>query len=888
MMKKLLVLTLLIFGCIALPAQKKTTFVMKGIIVDESGEPFEGVAVYIKDKTNIGTQSDSKGGFSIKASRGDQIIFDFAGMAKIEHLVLEEKQDMRIEMKEQAEQMEEIVVTALGSQRKVSNVGAISTVDAAQLQIPAPSLTNMLGGKVAGIISMQTSGEPGKNIADFWIRGIGTFGASSGALVLIDGLEGNINSIDPADIESFSILKDASATAVYGVRGATGVVLVTTKKGMEGKLHITGRANFSLSQLKRLPEYIRAYDYASLVNEALEVRGEKPRYDELEMIIIRDGLDPDMYPDVNWQEEIVNPISFKQTYYASTRGGGNIARYFLSLGFSDETAAYKTDKSVYSSNVGYNTYNYRVNVNVNLTKTTEVYLGADGYLAIRNEPGMANTDYVWNAQSQINPLMFPMRYSNGKLPAAGSNSSGLASPYVMINSTGKNRNETYQGKATLAVNQNLSFITEGLKIRAQGAYDLHSYHSERRFIQPPLYRATGRNNYGEMIMEQRVAQEPASFGRGENQYRKYHLEINLNYERLYGEDHRTSALIYYYLSDQQRSSDAASGVTAIPVRYQGVSSRLTYSFRDTYMFDLNFGYTGSENFQPGRQYGFFPSVAAGWVPTAYKFVKEVAPWLNFLKFRGSYGTVGNDRLAGNRRFPYQTLLSSGKVGPWGSYAAYEFVSVQVIGADNLEWEKAIKADLGIEGRLWNDKISFVVDIFSDMRNGIFQPRVQVPDYAGLVNEAYGNIGKMRSFGSDGNVEYKETLGKDMSFTIRANYTYSKNMIYNWEQLYERYPYLEYTGYPNGSIRGYRSLGLFKDENDVRYSPRQTFGTVMPGDIKYKDVNGDGKIDSEDRVPLTRSTFPMIMYGFGGEFRYKDFTIGILLRGTGKTDYFRVG
>ena len=887
-MKKTLLLFLLALCTLSLPAQKATPFVMKGIVVDEAGEPFEGVTIYIKDKISIGTQSDSKGVFSIKAVRGDVIVFEFLGLAKIEHLVMEENQNLRIELKEQAQQMDEIVVTAIGNQRKVSQVGAISTVDAAQLQVPAPSVANMLGGKVAGIITMQTSGEPGQNLAEFWVRGIGTFGASSGALVLIDGLEGSINSIDPADIESFSVLKDASATAVYGVRGANGVVLITTKKGAAGKLQISGRANFAISQLKRLPEYIRAYEYASLMNEALEVRGEEPRYNPLQMHIIERGLDPDMYPDVSWQDEILNPTSFKQTYYASARGGGEIARYFVSLGFSDETAAYKTDKSVYSSNVGYNTYNYRLNINMNLTKTTDVYFGSDGFLSIRKEPGVANTDYIWWAQSMLNPLMFPTVYSNGLLPAGGSGD-GLASPYVMINRMGKGQKEEYKGKATIAVNQDLGMLTEGLKLKAQGAYDITSYLEEYRLIQPPLYRAFERDIYGELKMKEMIAERKAIFNRNQNRYRKYHFESTLSYDRLFGKDHRVSGLIYYYLSDQQSTINTNSSMAAIPVRYQGVSSRLTYNFQDTYMIDVNFGYTGSENFQPGRQYGFFPSIALGWVPTAYKFIKDNVKWLNFLKFRGSYGTVGNDRLAGDRRFPYLTLLNNNLAASiWGSDGLRETVTETFIGANNLQWEKAEKADLGIEGRLWEDKISFVVDIFSDMRNGIFQQRVQVPAYAGAITAPYGNVGKMRSFGTDGNIEYKEQLTKDISFVVRANYTYSNNMVYNWEQLYEKYPYIERTGYPSGVHRGYRSLGLFKNEDEIRNSPRQTFGNVMPGDIRYEDVNGDGKVDSEDQVPLSYGTFPLLMYGFGGEFRYKQFSIGVLLKGTGKTDYFRVG
>jgi TonB-linked SusC/RagA family outer membrane protein len=884
--KLLLLLFLLALGTLSLPAQKATSFVMKGIVVDEAGEPFEGVTIYVKDKISIGTQSDSKGMFSIKAVKGDVIVFEFLGLARVEYMVMEEDQKMRIELKEQAEQMEEIVVTALGSQRKVSNVGAISTVDASQLQVPAPSVANLLGGKVAGVITMQTSGEPGKNLAEFWVRGIGTFGASTGALVLIDDLEGDINSIDPADIESFSVLKDASATAVYGVRGANGVVIITTKKGAAGKLQISGRVNFSISQLQRLPKYIRAYDYASLANEAMEVRGNEPLYNDLEMLIIKEKLDHDLYPDVSWQDEVLNPTSFKQTYYASARGGGAIARYFVSLGMSDETAAYKTDNSVFSSNVGYNTYNYRMNVNINLTKNTDVYLGSDGFMSRRLEPGVASTDYIWWAQAMINPLMFPTTYSNGMLPA--SSGTGMSSPYVMINRMGRTTREAYKGKVTLALNQNLNMLLDGLRFKAQGAYDLEAYHDESRLITPPLYRAFERDIYGELKMREMVQRTPATFGRGQERFRKYHFESTLNYNHLFGESHRVSGLVYYYLSDQQATRGNYGNMNTIPVRYQGLSSRLTYSFRDTYMLDVNFGYTGSENFEPGKQYGFFPSVALGWAPTSYEWVKNKVKWLNFLKFRGSYGTVGNDRLAGNRRFPYLTLLSNNWQRIWGAIGIDETVDEIVIGADNLQWEKALKADIGIEARFWNDRISFVVDIFRDTRDGIFQQRVQVPDYAGAITSPYGNVGKMISFGSDGNIEYKESLNKNTSFTVRANYTYSNNMVYNWEQLYEKYPYLENTSYPSGVHRGYRCIGFFKDDEEILNSPRQTFGTVMPGDLRYEDVNGDNRINSEDRVPLSYGTFPRVMYGFGGEFRYKNFSIALLLKGRGKTDFFRVG
>ncbi|MDR0700085.1 MAG: TonB-dependent receptor plug domain-containing protein, partial [Tannerella sp.] len=329
----------------------------------------------------------------------------------------------------------------------------MTSVDVADLQVPATSVQNLLGGRVAGVISMQTSGEPGKNIADFWIRGIGTFGYNSGALVLVDGLEGNLNSLDPADIESFSILKDASATAVYGVRGANGVVLVTTKRGTEGKLTITGRVNYTLSHLGRIPEYLRAYDYALLANEASVLRNESPIYSDRELDIIQDGTDRDLYPDVSWQDEVLNRNFFRQSYYVSARGGATAAKYFISLGGSNETAAYKVGKnSPYASNVGYNTYTYRANIDLQLSPTTDIFFGTDGFLSIHNNPGVASTDYIWSAQANLTPLRLPTVYSNGQYPALGGSGS-LISPYVMINRLGTRSNQEFKGKFTLALSQ---------------------------------------------------------------------------------------------------------------------------------------------------------------------------------------------------------------------------------------------------------------------------------------------------------------------------------------------------------------------------------------------------------------------------------------------------
>lgn len=889
-MKKIAyILTIL---CLAMSVMaQKGNLTISGLVVDEQNQPLPGVTIYIKNKAGVGTVSDMDGKFSIEAQRSDNIVFNFMGFNDYVFIVEKNRTDLKVTMKESTEQIEEVVITGLGSvQRKISTVAAVSTVDATQLQVPATSMANILGGRMPGIVTMQSSGEPGKNLSEFWVRGIGTFGANSSALVLVDGLEGDLNSLDPADIETFSVLKDASATAVYGVRGANGVVLVTTKRGQEGKLRVNARANFTISKLQRMPNYLRSYDYAKLANEAREVRGDVPLYSENDLEVIRYGLDKDLFPDINWQDEIVDPTSFQQTYYISARGGGSIARYFLSLNASSESAAYKIDpNSRYANNSGYNTYSARANLDINLTKTTKLYFGVDGFQSKTQSPGISNTDDLWVAQSRLTPLLVPIKYSTGELPSYGTGTE--MSPYVMLNYTGYKNSQTTTVKGTLALDQDLSFIAKGLTIRAQGAYDNKTYFTESRTVTPDLYYASSRDVFGQLQLAKRVNSSSAAYKYTQRQYRKYHFESTLKYNTRVGDDHTMGGLVYYYMSDTKDTHDideAAAGersMVAIPRRYQGISSRINYGFKDTYFIDFNFGYTGSENFQKGHRFGFFPSVAGGWVVTNYEFIKNALPFISFLKFRGSYGTVGNDRIT-NGRFPYLTLVNENAGAGWSGEKGIIETS---IGADNLVWERAKKFDVGVDGHLFDDKFTFTVDYFNDYRDGIFQRRATIPEYVGLIEMPFGNVGKMKSYGSDGNFEFSHDINKDFRFVVRGNYSYSTNLVENWEQAPPTYDYQGLTGYPNNAQRGYISLGLFRDEQDIKSSAKQDFGSeVMPGDIKYRDVNGDGIINDDDKVVLAQPRYPKLMYGFGGEITYKNFSLGFLFKGTGNTTFYHVG
>lgn len=888
-MKK--IITMLLLVCCTTMAALAQQMTVSGTVYDESSAPFPGVVISAKDRPGNGVSTDANGNFTIKVQKNDVIVATFIGYKRKEMRVSSSMSGIKINMEIEGKQLDEAVVVGMGTQRKISVVGAVTQVNAKELEVPATNLVNMLGGRVPGVISIQHSGEPGKNISEFWVRGIGTFGANSSALVLIDGLEGNLSEVDPADIESFSVLKDASATAVYGVRGANGVVLVTTKRGTADHLQITGRANFSISHLQNLPDYVSSYDYAKLANEARVVRGNSPLYTPIELDIIKDHLDPDLYPDVNWQREVLHRNSFSSTYFVNARGGGSLAKYYLSLGTSYESAAYRQDKSSkYSTAVGYRTINYRANLDINLTKTTQLYFGADGFISIKKEPGNNDTDALWKTQQNLTPITIPTIYSTGQLPAYGVNNA--YSPYVMLNYTGMTNIRHFRGKATLEIKQDLSMVTPGLKIRAQGAYDNESDLREIRHILPEMYYASTRKYTGELGIVKRVDAQPATYTHEDSQYYKWHFESTLTWDRLFGTDHRVGALAYYYMSSQQtmnKDIDAHDATLrsmyAIPIRYEGLSGRLTYGFRDTYFLDANFGYTGSENFQKGHRFGFFPSVALGWVPTSYAWVQDNLKWLDFFKIRASYGTVGNDRLT-DERFPYLTLMrDSNAGGGWGSTTGY--ITEERVGANNLRWERAKKFDVGVEGKLFRQKLSFVVDYFHDTRDGIYQRRSQIPDYVGLTQMPFGNVGKMKSWGADGNLSYTHDFGTDWSLTVRGNFTFSVNKVENWEQAEQPYDYQNYTGFVNNAFRGYISLGLFRDELDVKQSPKQTFGDYTVGDIKYKDVNGDGKIDEDDKVPLSYPNYPKLMYGFGIEGRWKQLTVGVLFKGTGNTDYYYV-
>lgn len=864
-------------------------FSVAGVILDDTGEPCIGATVRVKNEPGVGTVSDLDGKFAIKVKPGATLLFEYVGMETIQRTILKDEPSLSIKFKvAKTNAIDEVVVTGLVSQKKVSVVGAVSTINMEELRTPGTSLVNMIGGRMPGVITMQLSGEPGQNLSNFWVRGVSTFGAGAGALVLIDGIEGNLNDIDVDDVESISVLKDAAATAVYGVRGANGVVLVTTKRGSKEKIQVTARATVKLSQIKKLPEYLSSYDYARLANEARAMSGEADLYTPIQLDIIKNNLDPELYPNVNWIDQIMKKTSLQENYYASARGGGDVAQYFVSVGYRHEGAAYKQKENQFHQPLSYDQLTYRANINMNLTKRSELYFGVDGSISNYTTPGGKNTNQVWEDVLQLNPLMFPVTYADGTLPTYGQ--SDLISPFAALNYQGYNSADNTRNMITLKFTHRFGGILKGLVGSVQAVNDRTAGFSERRFVSPDYYRATGRTSTGDLIKTLRSKQQDMLYSSDNESWRKYYMEAKLDYNTSFGA-HNLGALLFYYMEDTKGSkwgNGDALGIAAIPKRRQNVSGRLSWGYNSTYFVDANFGYTGSDLFPKGERFGFFPSIAVGWAPTSYKWVQKHLPFVNFFKIRGSYGLAGNDNIA-NTRFPYLTIINNHAGTTWG-YTGQGIREKQQ-GADNLKWEVAKKLNVGIDANFFNDAIKLTVDFFRDTRDHIFQDRVTLPEFAGMVTYPKSNVGRMHSFGSDGNISYFHKINKEMNFTVRANYTWSQNIVDYFEENKLAYDYQSVTGMPYGVLRGYISEGLFKDEADIRQSPDQTaaFGVVRPGDIKYRDVNGDGVINKDDRVPLSYgNNVPRVMFGLGGEFNYKDFTVSLLFKGNTGVDYYRVG
>jgi TonB-linked SusC/RagA family outer membrane protein len=830
-----------------------------------------------------------------------KLVFTYIGFEKVEVLVKEQR-TVNVTMKEaSAREIDEVVITGTGAQKKLTVTGAITNVDVDVLKAnPSGSMANALAGNVPGILAMQTSGKPG-SVSEFWIRGISTFGASNSALVLVDGFERSLDEINVEDVESFSVLKDASATAIYGSKGANGVVLITTKHGKAGKINISAKAETFYNMLTQVPDFVDGYTYASMANEAKITRNLEPLYKADELEIFRLGLDPDLYPNVNWIDELLRKGSWSTRATLSMNGGGNTARYYVSGSYLDQQGMYKVDKALkdYNTNANFRRWNYRMNVDIDITKSTLLKVGVSGSLQKANDSGVGS-DAIWTALMGYNAIMVPKLYSNGYVPAYGNDNGDRFNPWVQATMTGYRENWKNNIQTNVTLEQKLDFITKGLRFVGRFGYDTENNNWINRRKWPEQWKAKrfratdGTLDYDRVAEERKMFQESGSDG-----LRNEFFEAELHYSRGFKHHHLGGTLKYNQSSKIKTVGLGDDLKQGIARRNQGLAGRFTYNWNYRYFIDFNFGYTGSENFAAGHRFGFFPAISGAWNIAEESLIKKHLKWMNMFKIRYSYGKVGNDNL-GNTRFPYlydietMTKKDGDKTVDTGGYNFGDYTFDRYYGgmrysslsSPNVTWEIATKHDLGIDFSFFNDKLSGSVDYFNEKREGIYMLREYLPGIVGLESNPSANVGKVTSEGFDGHFTFRQKLGA-VGLTIRSNITYSKNEIVDRDEENNYYWYKMQKGHRVNQARGLISLGLFKDYDDIRNSPVQDFDgyKVMPGDIKYKDVNGDGKIDGNDQVAIGATTKPNLIYGFGIAANWKGLDVNLHFQGAGKSTYF---
>ncbi len=896
-MKKFIIICILLTGLFAQTFAQEETVEVKGTIVDEQNDPIVGVNIYVTDVAGLGTVSNVDGEYSIKVPTFKKLTFSFIGFEKHEVLI-KEAQTLNVQLKvAHASQLDEVVVTGAGVQKKVSITGAITTIDVADLKsTPSSNITNALAGNVPGIMAMTTSGQPGRNISEFWIRGISTFGASTAAYVLVDGFERDLNEVNIEDIKSFTVLKDASATAIYGSKGANGVVLIETKRGAAGKVKINAKVETSYNTRTVTPEFEDGITYANLMNESRITRNRAPIYQPEELEILRLGLDPDLYPNVDWQDLLLKDGAMSYRANLNISGGGPIARYYVSGSYSEDQGMYNTDDAIkddYNTNANYRLWTYRLNTDMNITKTTLLKVGVSGSLSKRNSPGLGDND-VWGELFGYNAIRTPITYSNGYIPTISADDNKI-NPWVAATQTGFNENWENKIQTNISLEQDFSFITPGLRFTGRFGYDTNNYNTISRHKWPELWRAERvRDPQGDLIFTKiRDPREmkQSSSSRGD---RREFLDMRFNWDRNFN-GHNLSATAKYtqdsYVRTQNLGDDLRNGVAE---RNQALAGRIAYNWKLKYFVDFNFGYTGSESFARGQQYGFFPAFSAAWNLGEESFIKNNSKWINMFKIRFSHGKVGNDKLeidGKQERFPYLYTIESGGAGyEWADYTFnnnFSGMHYSRIASPYVTWEVATKDDLGLDVSLFGDKFIANVDYFREKRKGIYMRREFLPDMVGLESTPRANVGAVKSEGFDGKITYKQKIN-EVDFTLRANLTYSKNKILEKDEENNVYPYQMEEGYRVGQAKGLIALGLFEDYDDIRNSPTQQFGSYQPGDIKYKDVNGDGVVNDGDIVAIGSTERPNLIYGAGASARWKGLDINVHFQGAGKSSFFIYG
>ncbi|WP_240938712.1 SusC/RagA family TonB-linked outer membrane protein [Arenibacter sp. 6A1] len=877
------------------------TRVIKGTIKDEKGEVLPFVNVVVLGSTR-GVQSNFDGEYQIKANEGDILEYSYIGM-KSKRVTVASSDVIDVVMAEDAEALDEVVLVSFGKQKKSSVVASIATVKPAELKIPSSNLTTALAGKVSGMIAYQRTGEPGQDNAQFFIRGVTSFGYGNSPLILIDGVELTTNDLarlQPDDIESFSIMKDATATSLYGARGANGVIYVTTKEGTEGPPSISARFEVSSSGATKDVDFADPITYMKLHNEAVRTRdplGILPySLEKIDQTIA--GNNPLLYPTTDWQKELFKDNTINKRFNFSINGGGKVARYYVSLAASKDNGVLNVPSiSNFSNNIDYKKFQLRSNTNINLTETTTLKLNFIGNYDDYSGP-IDSGQELYRKVMRSNPVYFRPYYEKDETNSYinhvlfGNYGDGnYINPYAdMV----KGYRESGSSKiiSQIELEQDFSFVTEGLVGKVVVNANRESGNAINRSYRPYYYQPV-LNRETNVVSLKPLNEESGTEYLDYNEAGKFvtsstYLEASLRYNKELGEDFDLSGMMVYTMNNRT-VSNAGNLQASLPYRNMGLAGRYTLGYGDKYFGEFNFGYNGSERFAKNERWGFFPSAGLGWVISNEDFFENIKPVVSNFKLKGTYGLVGNDNIGGSGdRFFYlsQVNLTSGRGYVTGTDFDYgkSGVSIQRYANENITWELAKKLNIGVELGLF-EKWSLEADYFTEKRSNILANRI-ILAHMGLESGVRANIGEAKSKGIDGTLTYSTDLGNGAWLQARGNFTYATNEITKMEEPdYSATPWKSWVGLPIGQVRGYIAERLFVDQAEVNNSPVQTFGEYGGGDIKYKDVNGDGRISQLDQVPIGNPTTPEIVYGFGVSGGVKNFDLSFFFQGLANESFW---
>jgi TonB-linked SusC/RagA family outer membrane protein len=868
---------------------------ISGTVTDESGEPLPGVNIVEKNTTN-GTVSDIDGNYSLSLQTpGATVVFSFIGFETQE--IPANLTTIDVQMTAGSLGVDEVVIVGYGTQKKESVVGSIATTTSEELkQMGTPNLSNALAGRVSGVISMVGSGRPGGDDAEIYVRGVATLNSdNSRPLILVDGVERDFTQVDAEDVESFSVLKDASATAVYGVRGANGVILITTKRGKVGKPTISARYTTTLQQPTRLPTYLGSFEHALLRNEALMNDGLNPRFTEQDLQHFRDQDSPYTHPDNDYFEDFLRKVSYMHNMNINVRGGSDRLRYFVGTNGMYQDGIYKQFEGARTpTNAHFKRLNLRSNLDFDLTKTTTLSLDLNSRIERQQNISIGDigSTSLFSEMNTTPPYFYPYRLPNGSY---GGNPDGGANIMAILTDYGYNQVNDNILEGTFKLNQKLDFVTKGLSARGMVSYNSYFERGTKVGYWPPTYTYDPQTDTYTEITEETPPWISTVDGDGHR--RRNQMEVALNYARTFNGHDVTGLLLY-----TQTQSFANQNV---PQGFLGYVGRATYAYKQRYLAEFNFGYNGSDQFDKANRYGFFPSFSAGWVITEENFMKNI-PAISFLKIRGSYGEVGNDKIGSDRFLYLQTYNLSGNYfyGTDQSFGSQSALYEGDLGNTNVTWEVGKKSNAGFDMKMFDSKFSLSLDLFREMRVNIFTSRNTTPNMLG-VGLPRENIGKVENKGFEIETGYDNRDGQ-LQYFVRGMFSLSKNTVVFQDEVVPKFEYMRRTGKSVGQNFGLDVVGYYtpddfetdgsgnlilseagnpilKEGNAV-----PTWEAVQPGDLKYLDRNNDGILDTFDEGPIGNSRIPQFIYSISNGYRYKGFDFSMMWQGSGGNHKFITG